>query len=141
RHRDVQGRRRPACEGPERDVRGARRDEYARAAGLPIRQRHTNDVVRARRRAPEAPVPPRGRQRLGRRAHRLTGSGAAGARTILVADDNPSFAGLLRATLEEAGYDVVTASTGLAAVAAMEKHDVGLAVLDVLMPGISGDAV
>jgi CheY-like chemotaxis protein len=63
------------------------------------------------------------------------------ARSILVADDNPSFADLLRATLEEEGYHVVTASTGLAAVAAMQKHDVGLAVLDVLMPGISGDAV
>jgi len=62
-------------------------------------------------------------------------------RPILVADDNRGFADLLRATLEEAGYEVVTASTGLAAVAAMEKHDVGLAILDVLMPGISGDAV
>src|SRR5262249_51450700 len=28
-----------------------------------------------------------------------------------------------------------------AAVACMEKHDIGLAILDVLMPGISGDAV
>ena len=63
------------------------------------------------------------------------------ARPILVADDNRGFADLMRATLEEAGYEVVTASTGLAAVAAMEKHDVGLAILDVLMPGISGDAV
>jgi CheY-like chemotaxis protein len=63
------------------------------------------------------------------------------ARTILVADDNRSFAELLRATLEEAGYEVVTACTGLAAVAAVEQHDVDLAVLDVLMPGISGDAV
>jgi CheY-like chemotaxis protein len=62
-------------------------------------------------------------------------------KAILVADDNPSFAELLRATLEEEGYEVVTASTGLAAVACMEKHDIGLAVLDVLMPGISGDAV
>jgi DNA-binding NtrC family response regulator len=60
---------------------------------------------------------------------------------ILVADDNRGFAELLRATLEEEGYDVVTASTGLAAVACMENHDIGLAVLDVLMPGISGDAV
>jgi DNA-binding NtrC family response regulator len=60
---------------------------------------------------------------------------------ILVADDNRGFAELLRATLEEAGYEVVTASTGLAAMACMEKHDIGLAVLDVLMPGISGDAV
>jgi len=63
------------------------------------------------------------------------------ARAILVADDNRSFAELLRATLEEEGYEVITASTGLAAVAAVEKNDVGLAVLDVLMPGISGDAV
>jgi DNA-binding response OmpR family regulator len=63
------------------------------------------------------------------------------ARQILVADDNRGFADLLRATLEEAGYDVVTASTGLAAVAAVQKHDIGLAILDVLMPGISGDAV
>jgi CheY-like chemotaxis protein len=63
------------------------------------------------------------------------------ARQILVADDNRGFAELLRATLEEAGYDVLIASTGLAAVAAVEQNDVGLAVLDVLMPGISGDAV
>ena len=63
------------------------------------------------------------------------------SRPILVADDNPGFADLVRATLEEAGYDVVTAATGLAAVAALQKHDVGLAILDVLMPGISGDAV
>jgi two-component system OmpR family response regulator len=63
------------------------------------------------------------------------------ARAILVADDNRSFAELLRATLEEEGYEVITASTGLAAVAAVEQNDVGLAVLDVLMPGISGDAV
>jgi len=62
-------------------------------------------------------------------------------RQILVADDNRGFVDLLRATLEEEGYEVVTASTGLAAVAAVQKNDVGLAVLDVLMPGISGDAV
>ncbi|HZS23737.1 MAG TPA: response regulator [Gaiellaceae bacterium] len=62
-------------------------------------------------------------------------------RSILVADDNRGFAELVRASLEEAGYDVVTATSGLAAVACMEKHDIGLAVLDVLMPGISGDAV
>jgi two-component system OmpR family response regulator len=61
--------------------------------------------------------------------------------TILVADDNRVFAELLRATLEDEGYEVVTASTGLAAVAAVEQHEVSLAVLDVLMPGISGDAV
>ena len=61
--------------------------------------------------------------------------------SILVADDNRGFAVLLRATLEEAGDEVVTASTGLAAVACVEQNEVDAAVLDVLMPGISGDAV
>ena len=61
--------------------------------------------------------------------------------SILVADDNESFADLLRATLEDAGYEVLTASTGLAAVACVERNDVAVAVLDVLMPGIRGDAV
>jgi CheY-like chemotaxis protein len=61
--------------------------------------------------------------------------------TVLVADDSRPFAELLRASLEDAGYEVVTAYSGLAAVAAVEKHDVALAVLDVLMPGMSGDAV
>ena len=60
---------------------------------------------------------------------------------ILVADDSRQYAELLRATLEEAGYDVVTAYSGLSAIAAVQQHDVGVAVLDVLMPGISGDAV
>jgi CheY-like chemotaxis protein len=60
---------------------------------------------------------------------------------ILVADDNRSFAELLRATLEEAGYEVLTASTGPAAMACVEQNDVDAAVLDVLMPGMSGDAV
>jgi DNA-binding NtrC family response regulator len=62
-------------------------------------------------------------------------------RQVLVADDNRGFAELLRATLEEAGYQVLTAYTGLGAVACVEQNDVGVAVLDVLMPGISGDAV
>jgi two-component system OmpR family response regulator len=61
--------------------------------------------------------------------------------TVLVADDSRPFAEMLRATLEDAGYEVVTAYSGLAAVAAVQKHDVALAVLDVLMPGMSGDAV
>ena len=60
---------------------------------------------------------------------------------VLIADDNHRRAEMLRATLEEAGYEVVTAYSGLAAVACVEQHDVSVAVLDVLMPGISGDAV
>lgn len=60
---------------------------------------------------------------------------------VLVADDSRELAELLRATLEEAGYEVVTAYSGLAAVAAVEQHEIAAAVLDVLMPEISGDAI
>jgi CheY-like chemotaxis protein len=61
--------------------------------------------------------------------------------TVLVADDNRGFAELVRALLEDAGHNVVTAYSGLAAIAAVEQHDVDAAVLDVLIPEISGDAV
>jgi two-component system, OmpR family, response regulator len=60
---------------------------------------------------------------------------------VLIADDNHQAAEMLRVTLEDAGYDVLTAYSGLAAVACVEQNDVSVAVLDVLMPGISGDAV
>lgn len=60
---------------------------------------------------------------------------------VLVADDNPQFAEMLRVTLEDAGFDVVTAYSGLAAAACVERGDVDLAILDVLMPGVSGDVI
>jgi CheY-like chemotaxis protein len=60
---------------------------------------------------------------------------------VLVADDNREFAELLRALLEDAGYEAVTAYSGLAAIAAVEQQPVDAAVLDVLIPEISGDAV
>jgi DNA-binding response OmpR family regulator len=60
---------------------------------------------------------------------------------ILVADDNREFAELLRVTLEDAGYDVVTAYSGIAAVTAAEADDVDVVILDVLLPGLSGDAI
>jgi len=60
---------------------------------------------------------------------------------ILVADDNRQLVDMLRAMLEDAGYDVVCASSGLAAAALLDKEEVDLLILDVLMPGMSGDAV
>jgi two-component system OmpR family response regulator len=60
---------------------------------------------------------------------------------VLVADDNREFAELVRALLEDAGYTVVTAYSGLAAIAAVEQQPIDGAVLDVLIPEISGDAV
>ena len=53
------------------DVQLPRRQEHAEAAGLPVRQRHAHELVRCRRGARQARVPPRRRQRLGRRAHQV----------------------------------------------------------------------
>ena len=60
---------------------------------------------------------------------------------VLVADDNREFAELLRALLEDAGHSVITAYSGLAAIVVVEQHPVECAILDVLIPQISGDAV
>jgi CheY-like chemotaxis protein len=60
---------------------------------------------------------------------------------ILVADDSPQLVLLYRAVLEDAGYEVVSASSGTAAIAAAESTPIDAAVLDVLMPGVSGDAI
>src|SRR4029079_16801868 len=49
---------------------------------------------------------------------------------------------MLCATLHDEGYDVASASSGLAVASLMEREDdFDLLVLDVLMPGMSGDAV
>jgi CheY-like chemotaxis protein len=60
---------------------------------------------------------------------------------ILVADDNRQFADIVGAMLEDAGHSVVTAYSGRSALAAAEQAPVDAAVLDVLIPQISGDAV
>jgi CheY-like chemotaxis protein len=61
--------------------------------------------------------------------------------SILVADDNRTFAELVRALLEDAGHTVETTFSGLAVIAAVEQQRFDAAVLDVLIPQISGDAV
>jgi two-component system, OmpR family, response regulator len=60
---------------------------------------------------------------------------------VLIADDSPQLVLLYRAVLEDAGYEVVSASSGTAAIAAAESVPIDAAVLDVLMPGVSGDAI
>jgi CheY-like chemotaxis protein len=61
--------------------------------------------------------------------------------TILVADDNRTFAELVCALLQDDGHEVVTAFSGLAAIRLVDQHPIDAAVLDVLIPEISGDAV
>jgi len=60
------------------------------------------------------------------------------SQTILVVDDEPQIVRFVRAYLEDAGYRVVTAGDGQAAlfVARHEKPD--LVILDLMMPGMDG---
>jgi CheY-like chemotaxis protein len=61
---------------------------------------------------------------------------------VLVADDNRQFVEMVRAMLEDAGFEVVTASSGLGAARLIEEEDdLDLLILDVLMPEMSGDAL
>jgi PAS domain S-box-containing protein len=64
--------------------------------------------------------------------------GLAGKQTILVVDDDPSIRLLLRQELTDAGYQVIEASGGLAAVELARSRQPDLILLDVMMPGLSG---
>lgn len=57
---------------------------------------------------------------------------------ILVVDDDPEICLSIQSVLTQNGYHVLTASDAHEAIAAMEQHDVTLAVLDLNLPDIKG---
>ena len=57
---------------------------------------------------------------------------------ILVIDDEELILKLLNVDLTAEGYDVITASDGLSALALLEKHTPDLVILDIMMPGFDG---
>ncbi|MBV7337352.1 response regulator transcription factor [Chloroflexi bacterium TSY] len=57
---------------------------------------------------------------------------------ILVAEDERYFRNLLQASLEGHGHSVLVAPTGEDALALFDTHPVDLALLDVVMPGLTG---
>ncbi len=57
---------------------------------------------------------------------------------ILVIYDYPRSHGTVRGILEQAGYDVITAASGPVAMNALRTIKPGLVVLDVCLPGRSG---
>ncbi len=57
---------------------------------------------------------------------------------ILVADDDRDILELVVFKLTQAGYEVVAVTDGGAALAAIEADPPRLAILDVMMPGLSG---
>ena len=57
---------------------------------------------------------------------------------IVVADDDQDILDLVVFKLTQAGYDAVPVRDGVAALAAIEAELPRLAILDVMMPGLSG---
>jgi DNA-binding response OmpR family regulator len=61
-----------------------------------------------------------------------------GPRTVLVVDDDRDVRELVARKLKQAGFAVVTAEDGVAALDAVAAHKPDLMLLDVMMPGMSG---
>ena len=57
---------------------------------------------------------------------------------VLAVDDLEQNLRLLDAVLSPRGYSVVTAPSGEVALEQLERHDVDLVLLDIMMPGIDG---
>ncbi len=60
---------------------------------------------------------------------------------ILIVDDEETVLLIFKTHLNAAGYEVVTASSGKAGLASMEKENPDLVLLDVMMPEMNGFAV
>lgn len=57
---------------------------------------------------------------------------------VLVVDDSPGTLGMLTDALEEAGYTVLVATDGAAAVGVVERVTPDIVLMDALMPGMDG---
>lgn len=60
---------------------------------------------------------------------------------VLVVDDDDDQLQLLSTYLSRAGCTVTAVATGEEALATIEHFEPGLAIIDLLLPGVSGDAV
>jgi DNA-binding response OmpR family regulator len=60
------------------------------------------------------------------------------AKKVLVVDDEPEMLNLIRFTLQQGGYDIVTCDTGRHAWNAIIDNKPDLLLLDVMLPGIDG---
>ena len=56
------------------------------------------------------------------------------AYTILIADDEQEIRSSLRLYLEKDGYQVLEAADGRSALSLLEKEEIDMALLDIMMP-------
>lgn len=66
------------------------------------------------------------------------GSGSGSGSKILVVDDEAVLQEMIAYNLEQAGYQVLTASDGLSALEVARREQPDLIVLDIMLPGIDG---
>ena len=59
-------------------------------------------------------------------------------RQILIVDDNQDIRNLIRVCLVDQGYTCHTASGATAAMEVLRKEPIELALLDIIMPGMTG---
>lgn len=57
---------------------------------------------------------------------------------ILIIEDDPHIAGLIRYNLEKAGFECLQTADGQQAFEELERHNVHLIVLDIMLPGMDG---
>lgn len=62
-------------------------------------------------------------------------------KTVFIIDDDLYIGNVLEETLQKAGYGVTRAYSGTEAILALEKQKPDLILLDLMLPGLSGDAV
>lgn len=60
---------------------------------------------------------------------------------ILIVDDSEDTLEMFQATLQVEGFPVMTAKSGEAALELLKKHQFSLMLLDIRMPGMSGEDV
>lgn len=58
--------------------------------------------------------------------------------SLLIIDDEPPIRALLKRVAERAGFDVDTARDGVEALEMMERKDYAIAIVDLMMPRLSG---
>lgn len=63
------------------------------------------------------------------------------AKTILIVDDDVQISDMLAEVLRRAGYETLRAWSGTEALLALEKHRPALVLLDLMLPGLSGEEV
>src|SRR3954470_7578482 len=59
---------------------------------------------------------------------------------VLVLEDDPDSLDIVKRTLEKAGHLTVAASNGWEGLLALDAHNVDVIVLDLMMPGMNGNA-